>query len=264
VTVAIGNERVISERDGDIAVVTLNRPEVRNALNRALLTDLVTTLDELAADESLRVLILTGAGERAFSAGADLVERRSMTATELTAHTGQANEAALRLERFPVPVIAAIRGYALAGGAELAIACDLRIAGSDAAIGFPEVKVGVFPGAGGLVRLPRIVGSGIARDLLFTGRRVGAGEAFNLGLYNRVVPPDDVMSEAIKIAQEVASNAPLAIRAMKRALVEAAGRPDEDAHQISALRRRPLDETADYQEGLRAFAEKRPPGFEGR
>jgi enoyl-CoA hydratase/carnithine racemase len=254
---------VLVVRADRIAVVTMNRPAARNALSRQLVADLDAALRALAADRSLHAFILTGAGDRAFCAGADLVERRSLSPVELTAHTAGINTVCDLLAEFPVPTIAAIRGYALAGGAELAIACDLRVAGNDAVFGYPEVKIGVFPGAGGVVRLPRLIGAGAARDLLYTGRGVAAGEAHRLGLIDRLVSPDRVLVEAHALAREIAANAPLAVRAVKRALVETIGLPDADAHRIAARHRQPLDATSDYAEGLAAFAERRTPRFTG-
>jgi enoyl-CoA hydratase/carnithine racemase len=163
-----------------------------------------------------------------------------------------------------MPSIAAIRGFALAGGAELAIACDLRVAAEDATLGFPEVRVGIFPGAGGVLRLPRIVGGGVARDLLFTGRRVSADEAFRIGLIDRLVAPRAVMESAVELAASIAANAPLAVRAVKRALEESHGRPLGDARSTVSALRAALDATDDYEEGLAAFADKRAPRFTGR
>lgn len=255
---------VLVRRDGDVALLTLNRPESRNALSLALMRETLRRLEGLAGDASLRALVVTGAGERAFCAGADLIERQTLSPEERTDHTRLIDTAANALEQFPVPVIAAIRGYALAGGAELAIACDLRVASTDAVLGYPEVKIGVFPGAGGAVRLPRIVGQAVARDLLYTGRRVNAAEAFRVGLVDRLTEPEAVLPAALALANEIAAGAPLAIRALKRALLESAGLPDQDAHRVVAQHRQPLDATADYQEGLNAFAERRPPHFTGR
>jgi enoyl-CoA hydratase/carnithine racemase len=258
-------EQVVQvERTGAIATMTLNRPGARNALSRQLAADLLAALMDLAREERLRALILTGAGDRAFCAGADLVERRMLTPAELTAHTDTINAVCDVLAEFPVPTIAAIRGFALAGGAELAIACDLRVAAEDAVIGYPEVKVGVFPGAGGVVRLPHLVGAGAARDLLYTGRNVEADEALRMGLIDRRVPADQVLSAAHALAEEIAANAPLAVRAVKRALVEAAGLVGPDAHRAVARHRRPLDATTDYVEGLAAFSERRRPKFRGQ
>ena len=260
-----GEAPVLLDTDptGHLAVLTLNRPAARNALDRRLTASLVAALTDLAARSHLRVLVVTGAGDRAFSAGADLLERRTMTPAERTAHTEAIAAAAAGLAALPVPTVAAVRGYALAGGAELAIACDLRVAGSDAVFGFPEVRIGIFPGAGGPVRLPRLVGAGAARDLLFTGRRIGAEEAFRLGLVDRVVSSEEVLPEARTVAAEIAANAPLAVRAVKRALAESAGLPETEAHRVVARYRRPLDATADYAEGLAAWAERRPPAFRG-
>ncbi len=260
----MADDLVLVQSDGVVATVTLNRSDARNALNRALLRQLRTTLADLAVSNGLRALVLTGAGERAFCAGADLIERRSLTPEERTAHTAAINAVADALAHFPVPVIAAVRGYALAGGAELAIACDLRVASEDAIFGYPEVKIGVFPGAGGVVRLPRLIGLGAARDLLYTGRQVGAAEALRLGLVERVVPPEQVLHAARQLAAEIAANAPLAIRALKRALAESSGLPEPEAHRVVQVWREPLDSTADYAEGLAAFAEKRTPMFHGR
>jgi enoyl-CoA hydratase/carnithine racemase len=257
-------QTVLVDRTGEIAVVTLNRPAARNALSRQLVADLLAALADLARDAENRALVLTGAGDRAFCAGADLIERRTFTPAELTAHTESINAVCDALDAFPVPTIAAIRGFALAGGAELAIACDLRVAGEDAILGYPEVKIGVFPGAGGVVRLPQLVGAGAARDLLFTGRNVAAAEALRIGLVDRLVPVGQVLSAARELAEEIAANAPLAVRAVKRALRESAGLTVPDAHRVVAGHRRPLDTTADYAEGLAAFAERRRPEFSGR
>jgi enoyl-CoA hydratase/carnithine racemase len=258
------HELVLVQRDGPVATVVLNRPEARNALNLALLEQLAQRLTELENVGELRALVVTGAGDRAFCAGADLIERQTMSAAERTAHTRKIDEVANALEVFPVPVVAAIEGFALAGGAEIAIACDLRVASSEASIGYPEVKVGVFPGAGGTVRLPGIVGAGVARDLLYTGRRIGADEALRLGLINRMTASGKALDGALALAREIAQNAPLAIRAVKRTLLESAAIADRPSHEIAARHRWPLDETEDYQEGIRAFAEKRVPRFTGR
>ena len=253
---------VLLERRDDIATVTLNRPRSRNALSRALAAELRATFDRLAGDEALRAVIVTGEGERAFSAGADLVERQSLPPAERGEHTALIAAAVEALASLPVPAIAAIRGYALAGGAELALACDVRVASDDAVLGFPEVKIGIFPGAGGVVRLPRLVGPA-ARELLFTGRQIGALDAYRLGLIDYLVPAGDVLPTAHALAADIAANAPLAVRAVKRALREAEGLPETAAADAIARHRQPLDATTDYTEGLAAFAEKRKPRFTG-
>ena len=249
--------------DGSVATLTLNRPVARNAINRAMAAELSTALAVLADRPELRALVVTGAGDRAFCAGADLQERADLSAAERSAHTAAIEAAAETLAAFPVPTVAAVRGYALAGGAELALACDLRVAGTDAVFGFPEVRIGIFPGAGGVLRLPRSVGRGAARDLLFTGRRVAAEEAFRLGLIDRLVEPEVVLSAAREVAGEITANAPLAVRAVKRALIESAGLGEAAARRVVNRHRAPLDATADYAEGLAAFAERRPPRFRG-
>jgi enoyl-CoA hydratase/carnithine racemase len=248
---------------GQIITVTINRPAARNALSRRLASELISVFDALAADDQVRAVVLTGAGDRAFCAGADLRERRQMSAAERTAHTELIADLADRVAALPVPVIAAVRGYALAGGAELALACDLRVAATDAVFGFPEVRLGMFPGAGGVYRLPRLVGLGLARELLFTGRQVPAAEALRRGLVDQVVSPSDLSQVAAGLAQSIAANAPLAVRAVKRALAASSGLPEAEARQAVAPYRRSLDGTLDYAEGLAAFAEGRPPRFIG-
>jgi enoyl-CoA hydratase/carnithine racemase len=253
-------------REGEphVAVLTLRRPEAMNAISRELAADLLDACEVLTAQSDVRAVVVTGAGERAFCAGADLKERWRLSAQERAAHTMAIEGAAEALAALPMPTIAAIRGYALAGGAELAIACDLRVAGTDAVMGFPEVKIGIFPGAGGAVRLPRIVGSGATRDLLFTGRQVSAAEALRIGLIDRLTAPDEVVGTALELAGEIAANAPLAVRAVKRALAESQGVPAAEARRIVNALRAALDATEDYEEGLRAFAERRAPRFSGR
>ena len=247
-----------------IGTVTLNRAHALNAINRALAEALRAACTVLRDRSDVRAVILTGAGERAFCAGADLRERGSMTASERDAHRAGIEAAAEDLANLPMPTIAAVRGYALAGGTELAIACDLRVAGTDAIFGVPEVKIGIFPGAGGVLRLPPLIGLGNARDLLFTGRQVSAEDAAAMGLVTRLVAPDEVLPTAREIAIQIAANAPLALRAVKDALRVSNGLPAADARREVNQRRMSLDATADYEEGLRAFAAKRQPRFTGQ
>lgn len=255
---------VVNTDEADhVATLILNRPESLNAISRELAAELRRACERLARRHDVRAVIVTGAGERAFCAGADLKERRMLSAPERTAHTSAIEAAAEALAALPMPTVAAIRGYALAGGAELAVACDLRVAATDAIMGFPEVNIGIFPGAGGVFRLPRLVGDGAARDLLFTGRRIPAAEAYRLGLIDRLTGAELVLETARALALSIAANAPLAVRAVKRALHDSHGRPVDEARPIVNGLRAELDETADYEEGLQAFAERRSPRFSG-
>jgi methylglutaconyl-CoA hydratase len=244
-----------------LAIVVLNREDVRNAISRLMADQLVTRLTDLALDSNLRALILTGAGTKAFCAGADLKERHRLTPRQRGEHTHRIKEAADLLWAFPVPVIAAIQGYALAGGAELAIACDLRVASEDAILGLPEVRIGIFPGAGAVERLPRIVGASRARRLLLTGRQVDADQALQIGLIDSLVPADYVMTEATRLARDIASQSPNAIRALKKAIRVVETEPADIASNRVAEIRADLDTGDDYEEGLQAFAERRSPSW---
>jgi enoyl-CoA hydratase/carnithine racemase len=254
---------VLCEQHDGIATLTLNRPQALNALSRGLARDLGAILRDLAVRDDLRVVVVRGAGERAFCTGADLKERATLTAAEKGQHTALIGAAADTLAALPVPTIAAIRGYALAGGLELALACDIRLAASDAAFGLTEVLIGIFPGAGGPVRLPRVVGPGKARELIFSGRRIAADEALACGLVERVVAPAELDEAALTLAGQIRDAAPLAVRAVKRVLAVATDLPVAEALAYAETQRRPLDETRDYTEGLTAFAERRKPRFTG-
>jgi enoyl-CoA hydratase len=255
---------LVENRDG-IAVVTLNRPSVRNAINHEVVRGLADALETLADDESTRVLILTGAagpdGRAAFASGADIGELRERRGAD--ALRGINSTLFLRVERFPCPVIAAVRGVALGGGCELALACDLRVAGESSRFGQPEVGLGIIPAAGAPWRLPRLVGWGTAREMILTGRIVDAAEALRIGLVNRVVPDDRVLDEARALAAVIAARAPLAVRAAKLALQAALYGPDP-AHVAELLGQAVLFDSADKREGMTAFLEKRPPRFTGR
>jgi enoyl-CoA hydratase len=213
--------RVLHERRGDAVLVTLNAPERRNAIDQQMVDGLHAVLDALWHDESVAALVLTGAGEKAFAAGADIAQLRDRTSNDaLKAINSGIFE---RIEEFPAPVIAAIRGFALGGGCELAIACDLRVLGQSAKLGQPEVKLGIMPAAGGTYRLPRL---GRARELIYTGRLVAADEALRIGLANAVVPDNEVVEHALALAAEIAQNGRLAVRGAKRAL-NALSRPGQ-------------------------------------
>jgi enoyl-CoA hydratase len=248
----------IDVESGDgIAVVTMNRPEALNALDAEQLELLRAAFDRIGQDRSVRAVILTGAGERAFAAGADIKAMAGMNEAEGRAFARMGHAAANAIERLPQPVIAAVNGYAFGGGCELALACDIRLASENARFAQPEVALGIPPGWGGSQRLPRLVGPGIAAELILTGRHVPADEALRIGLVNAVYPLQDLMPKAREMAASIAKNSPLAVRAAKRAMALAlAGNPGAGlATEIDLFAA--SFETADQREGMRAFIEKR-------
>jgi enoyl-CoA hydratase len=235
-----------------LAVITLNRPEVRNAIDLQVVQEMTAALDELK--ETAGCVIVTGAGDKAFAAGADIAQLRDRNREDALRgiNTGMFR----RVEDFPAPVIAAVRGFALGGGCELAMACDMRVAGESAKFGQPEVGLGILAGAGGTYRLARLVGAGRAKELLFTGRIIDAKEAERIGLVNRVVPDAQVMDEARKIAAEILKNAPLAVRLTKMA-VNACLRAADPGPVVEQLSQAVLFETEDKRRRMTDFLEKR-------
>jgi enoyl-CoA hydratase len=217
--------RILTERRGSAVLLTLNAPERRNAIDQEMVDGMHRALDELWDDEALAALVITGAGDKAFAAGADIAQLRERTGQDALKAINSTVFA--RIEEFPAPVIAAVRGFALGGGCELAIACDLRVLGESAKMGQPEVKLGIIPAAGGTYRLPRLVGLGAARELVYTGRIVDAAECLRLGLANCVVPDAQVLERALQLAEEIGQNGRLAVRAAKRAL-NALARPAQE------------------------------------
>jgi enoyl-CoA hydratase/carnithine racemase len=262
--------KIREERGGGVLVVTIDRPEARNALSLEMSRRLVEVWRGFADDPGLRVAVLTGSGDRAFCAGADLTEigawYRSMTPLQRRrlAETEPGLGGITRNLEPPKPVIAAINGACLAGGLELALACDLRIAADGATFGFPEVRWGLMPGAGGTQRLPRSIPAAVAMEMLLTGEPIDAAAALRCGLVSRVVPGDALMTEAVRLADRIAANAPLAVEAVLAAARRGRDLPLADGLRLEQLTAEPLRQTADAEEGLRAFAEKRPPRFEGR
>jgi enoyl-CoA hydratase/carnithine racemase len=247
---------------GFVGTITLNRPDKLNALSRELTRELLRTVEEMANQPDVRLVVVRGEG-RAFSAGADLKERLTMAPGEMQAHTELILQAANALAALPMPTLAAIRGHCLAGGGELALGCDLRFAAFGATFGFPEVKRGIFPGAGAVVRLPRLVGPSRAADLIFSGRTIDAEEAMRIGLIDRLVEPEALEAAVTEYAEMLSANAPLGVRAAKQAIWQGLDRSVDEALHLSAVLRRPLDDTEDYREGLEAFAERRAPRFKG-
>lgn len=250
------------ERQGFVATVTINRPEALNALDAVHLTALRDIARSISRDRTTRVVVVTGAGERAFVAGADIREMTEYDAQQARVFAQLARETFETIRSAPQPWIAAVNGFALGGGCELALACDLRLAGSSAIFGQPEVTVGIPPGWGATQRLPRLVGPAHAAELIFTGRRVSSVEALDLGLVNAVHPDDQLLQAALDLAERIAANAPLAVAASKRALARA----DDNLQtgldaEIDAFAE--SFNTEDQREGMRAFLAKRPARFTG-
>ena len=249
------------ELEEAVALVTIDRQEAMNALDVGTLTDLRGRLSELAADESVRVVILTGAREKAFVAGADIKYMSNLDVEAAKAWGALGHEAGRLLETMPKPTIAAINGFALGGGCELALACDIRCAASTAKLGQPEVNLGIIPGWGGTQRLARVCGLGIARELIFTGRIVGADEALRIGLVNAVHDP--VLDKAHEIATLLAAKSTVALRTMKELANRALGGDHEENLAAEGKTFGELFSTEDAKEGLAAFVEKREPKFVG-
>jgi enoyl-CoA hydratase len=247
-------------RDGAIAVVTVDRQDALNALDPETLTELRDRLAELAGDADTRVVVLTGAGGRAFVAGADIKAMSEMDAEQARAWGALGHETASLLETMPKPTIAAVNGFALGGGCELALACDVRYASTMAKLGQPEVSIGIIPGWGGTQRLPRVVGIGSARELILTGRLVDADEALRIGLVNAVFPAEELMPKTLELGQLLASKSPLALAAIKETTSRTFhGDLDSEAEAFARL-----FGSADQKEGMAAFIEKRQPRFTGR
>jgi enoyl-CoA hydratase len=248
-----------SEREGPVAVVTVDRPDALNALDLPTLTLLRDTLRELAGDDAVRVVILTGAGERAFVAGADIKYMSGLDVDDAKAWGGLGHEAARLLETMPKPTIAAVNGFALGGGCELALACDIRFGSSSARFGQPEVNLGIIPGWGGTQRLARVCGLGVAKDLIFTGRIVDADEALRVGLVSAVYDP--VLERARETANLLASKSRVSLRLMKELANRSLGGDHSANLDAEADAFGELFATADAKEGLEAFVEKRDPSF---
>jgi enoyl-CoA hydratase len=250
-------------RDG-IGVLTINRPDRLNALNGQTVAELHQAADHVAAEEGVRALIVTGAGPKAFVAGADIAElsRMNPVSAQATAERGQAALAAL--EALDIPVIAAVNGFALGGGMELALACHLRVAAENAILGLPEVGLGIIPGYGGTQRLSRLVGRGQALELILTGRKVGAEEAARMGLVNRVVPKGKAMESAKELANSILANGPVAVSLALRAVREGLEMSQAAGQAFEASLFGLATATEDMKEGMQAFLEKRRPEFRGR
>ncbi|GAJ40020.1 enoyl-CoA hydratase [Saccharococcus caldoxylosilyticus] len=250
-------------QENGIAIVTLNRPEAANALSSSLLNELSELLGDLAFRKDIRVVIVTGAGEKVFCAGADLKERAGMNETEVRKTVALIRETINQVEQLPQPVIAVLNGSAFGGGLELALACDIRVAVDTAQLGLTETSLGIIPGAGGTQRLPRLIGKGKAKELIFTAKRITAQEAAQIGLVEYVVPRAQLMEKALEIAGQIAANAPIAVRQAKLAVNRGLDVDLATGLRLEQMAYEVTIPTKDRLEGLQAFKEKRKPVYKG-
>jgi enoyl-CoA hydratase/carnithine racemase len=257
-------DNLLLERDGAVALVTINRPKVLNALNAQTLDELRRAMLELGHDDSVRALVLTGAGDKSFVAGADINELAVQTPTSGREHALTGQHVLDLVENLGKPVIAAINGFALGGGCELAMACTLRIAADTARLGQPEIGLGLIPGYAGTQRLSRLVGKGRAMEMMLSGSPIAAAEAERIGLVNRVVPAADLMGEARRLAQQLAKNAPIATRYIISAVNKGLEMPFAEGCVFEATLFGLVASTDDMREGTAAFLQKRKPEFKGR
>ena len=244
------------EVDGQVGIITINRPKALNALNSEVLKELDATIDAVDLD-TIRCLVLTGAGEKSFVAGADIGEMSTLTKEEGEAFGKVGNDVFRKIETLPIPVIAAINGFALGGGCEISMSCDIRICSDNAVFGQPEVGLGITPGFGGTQRLARLVGPGMAKQMIYTARNIKADEAYRIGLVNAVYPQEELMAAAEKMAAGIAKNAPIAVRNCKKAINEGLDADMDEAIVIEEKLFGDCFESYDQKEGMAAFLEKR-------
>jgi enoyl-CoA hydratase/carnithine racemase len=255
-------DEVLRERRGHVEILTINRPEARNAINGGVSTAMSSIMDELADDTDCWVVVITGSGDKAFSAGMDLKAFSSGEGGDIIGARG--GFAGLTMRDFPKPIIAAVNGSALAGGFEIMLSCDLVVAAEHATFGIPEAKRGLIAGAGGLIRMPKRLPMAVALELAMTGDPIDATRAHALGLVNKVVPADSLLEEALALAERIAANAPLAVRYSKSVMKRAAEVPESEGWSINQEAVGIVFSSADAMEGPVAFAEKRPPHWQGK
>ena len=248
----------ILETQGAVAVLTVNNPKALNALSPAVLTDIDAAIDSIDMD-TVRALIITGAGDKSFVAGADISAMVHMNKADASAYSKQGNDLFLKIESLPIPVIAAINGFALGGGCELAMSCDIRICSEAAMFGQPEVQLGITPGYGGTQRMARLVGAGIAKEMIYTARNMKADEALRIGLVNAVYAPDELMPAAMKRANKIAKNAPIAVRLSKKMINDGLALPIDEAVAMESALFGGSFETHDQVEGMSCFLSKEKP-----
>ncbi len=258
-------QHIIYEKEEPFAILTFNRPKVRNALNSLTIVEAIDAVKSTEEDDSIRVLIITGAGDRAFVSGADINELRERNSlTELEEKAGRRKVLTRRLETISKPTIAAINGFATGGGLELAMACSIRIASENARVGLPEINLGIMPGNGGTQRLPRLVSKGYAMEMILTGDLIDAQEAHRIGLINHVVPQSELMDKAKEIARKIASKSSLAVKVAKDAINTGMNMGLTEGLDYEAKLFAILCGSEDKNEGVSAFLEKRKPSFKGR
>ncbi|NPV89396.1 MAG: short-chain-enoyl-CoA hydratase [Firmicutes bacterium] len=255
---------VLLEKDGAVGILTVNRPKALNALNGDTLTEIALALDEIDKDDEIKVVILTGSGDKAFVAGADIVAMQTLSPMEAKGFALLGQQVFSKLEKFRKPVIAAINGFTLGGGCELAMSCDIRIATPKSLFGQPEVNLGVIPGFAGTQRLPRLVGKGRAKELIYSAVNINAEEAYRIGLVNKVVEEAQLMEEAKKMANKIASKGQIAVRLAKEAINEGMEMDLDKAMIHEADLFGLCFSTEEQREGMTAFIEKRPAKFTGK
>ena len=260
----MSEELVLLEKTPPLATITINRPKALNALNSKVLKALEEVLDQVNVDDEIRVVIITGSGEKAFVAGADIAEMSEMTPLEGSNFSRLGQLVFKKVEELKKPVIAAVNGYALGGGSELALACDFIYASENAKFGLPEVTLGIFPGFGGTQRLPRLIGKGRAKELIFTGKMISASEAYEIGMVNKVVPLDQLMDAVKEVATQIAKNGPIAVYIAKNLVDVGYDIPLDDGCLMESRSFGMCCSTEDKKEGMKAFLEKRKPVFKGR
>jgi enoyl-CoA hydratase len=257
-------ENIIFQSEDGIATITFNRPKALNALNNALLNEFSRALDEISANEDMRVLILTGAGEKAFVAGADITELAKFNALEAKIFSKKGQDVIGKLQTLSIPVIAAVNGFALGGGGEIALACDFIYASETATFGLPEINLGIIPGFGGTQRLPRLIGANMAKEMIFTGKMVPAAQAFDIGIVNKICPPASLIEEVRKTAKTIASKGKASLRAAKQAINSGLNADIVTGCNIECDAFALCIASEDAKEGTAAFLEKRKAVFKGR
>ncbi len=257
-------ETLLFEKKDTIGILTINRPEKMNALSNQLTSELKSVLEEIEQDDKLRVLIIIGAGDKAFVAGADIKELVVRDAKMGWRVSKERQDLFSRIENLAVPAIAAVNGFALGGGLELALACSIRICSEQAQFGAPEVKLGIIPGDGGTQRLPRLIGQGRAMEMILTGDFIDAQEAFRIGLANKVVPHEELMEKTLELANKIASRPPLAVQFAKEAVNHSSGGGMESGYALESFLHALSCTTEDKKEGVSAFLEKRKGQFKGK